>query len=174
MAAASRPVGVQGPAFPVQFHQFELDVNGVIGKPSMFLKIEECPKNHTSLEAIVGQGLCKPFLDTSDACCEPNRRFSLKLTFDCHTSGNGLTNTQVKDMRMDTMTARPEMWRGRVKLLIADQNITQMVIDTLKANMMFYLVQEPVLKFSGLDLNIMQFVNRVLRFNAPHEEFHCR
>jgi len=174
MSAASRPVGGQGPAFPVQFHQFELDVDGVIGEPSMFLRIEECPRNHTSLEAITGQGLCKPFLDTSDALVERNRRFSLKLSFDCHTSGNGLTNTQVKDMRMDTMTARPEMWKGNVKLLIADQNITKMVLETLKANMMVYLVQEPVLKFSGLDLNIMQFVNRVLRFNAPHEEFHCR
>lgn len=155
-------------------HRFVLDVKGVIAKPHLFLRIEECPKNHTSLEAILGQGLCKPFLDTAESCCEPDRSFEIQIAAECHLGDSQLRNLQVSDMRMDTMTVKPEMWRGRVKLLIADKNITDQVLANVKDNIMWYLTEEPLLKFGGQDMNMVNFLNRVLRFNAPHEEFHCR
>lgn len=159
---------------PTVLQQFVLTVSGVIADPKLFLKIEECPKNHTTLQANTGMGLCRPFLDTADSCCEANRRFTVSLATDCHDGANGLGDLHVKDFWMDTMTVRPEMWRGRVQLLIADKNITKNVIESVKANIMYYLTKEPLLNIGGQELNVMQFMNRVLRFNAPHEDFHCR
>lgn len=175
LAAATQPVGWAEASedLPVLTHRFELDVAGLIRDPSMFLKIEECEKNHTTLEAITGEGLCKPFLDTADACCEPNRRFSIKIASECHPGETNLVNTRVVDMRLDTMTVRPEMWRGRVRLLIADKNITNMVLETVQTNIMWYLTKVPLLEFHGESLDVMEFVNRVLRFNAPNQQFHC-
>jgi len=175
--AARQPMGwfpdsVQ--ASPTILHRFVVAVSGVIAQPQMFLKIEQCPKNHTTLKAIIGKGLCEPFLDTADACCESNRRFTIKIAAECHLGDTRLANVQVQDMWMDTMTVRPEMWRGHVQLLIADKNITKMVLESVKENIMYYLTEEPLLKLSGEEINVMQFLNRVLRFNSPHQDFHCR
>lgn len=176
--ASGVPVGwnaTSKKAVPSVLHRFVLEIDGVYVDPSMFLKIEECPKNHTSLKAIIGQGLCKPFLDTGESCCEKDRKFKVKIATECHVGDKSLANLRVQEMKMDTMTVRPRMFKGNVKVLIADKNITQMVLDTVKENMMFYLTKEPLLKnFTGEDMNMMQFLNRVLRFNAAHQEFHCR
>jgi uncharacterized paraquat-inducible protein A len=174
--AARAPVGLTAAsqAAPAVVTRWQLSVAGVLANSSLFLKIEECPRNHTTLKAIIGQGQCKPFLDTADSCCEPNRQFRIDLAAECHLGKDGLRNTNISEMTMDTMTVRPVMWRRNVKLLIADKNITKMVIDNVKANILYYLTGEPLLHFSGQKMNVVQFVNHVLRFNAPHEDFHCR
>jgi hypothetical protein len=161
-------------ALPTILHRYTLNIKGVIAKPHLFLRMEECPKNHTSLGPIIGEGLCKPFLDTAESCCEADRSFEVQIAAECHLGDSGLRNFQVSDMRMDTMTVKPEMWRGRVKLLIADKNITDQVLANVKGNIMWYLTEEPLLNFGGQEMNMVNFLNRVLRFNAPHEEFHCR
>lgn len=175
--AASPPVGLllnSVQAAPAILNRFVVSVSGVIAEPQMFLKIEHCPKNHTSLQAIVGQGLCRPFLDTADACCEPNRKFGIQIAAECNAGEQGLENLRVEGMQMDTMTVKPEMWKGHIQVLIADKNITKPVLANVKENLMYYLTEEALMRINGQEINLVGFLNRVLRFNAPHQEFHCR
>jgi uncharacterized paraquat-inducible protein A len=170
--AIRQPVGASA-ASPTVIHRFALTVSGIIAQPKLFLRIEECPKNHTTLLPITGQGLCKPFLDSGDSCCEPNRKFALSIAAECELGANAMGNLQVQDMWMDTMTVKPEMTRGRAEILIADKNITKMVLDNVKGNLMYYLTQQPLMKISGQEVNLLGFLNRVLSYNAPHQEFRC-
>jgi len=171
--ASSLPEGVVASA-PNSMNDFVLDISGVIGEPKLFLRIEECPWDHTTEKAILGKGLCKPFLDTSESCCESNRRFTLRLAADCRVGDTALSNMRVQDMTLDTMIVRPEMFKEHVKLVIANKNITKMVLDNVEGNIMYYLTEEPVMRIGGQELTVVDFVNRLLRFNAPHQDFRCR
>jgi uncharacterized paraquat-inducible protein A len=157
---------------PVILHRYVLSLDGVLANPSLFLKIEQCPKNHTTLKPVLGQGLCKPFLDTDNSCCENNRHFQVQLSAECHRGDRALGNLHVSDFTMDTMTARPLYHRTHMKALLANQNITKMFTETVGGNMNWYLKHANI-TISGEELTVVKFINRVLRFSAPHQEFRC-
>lgn len=158
---------------PSTLHHYSLSLQGVFDKPSIFLKIEQCPKNHTTLKPILGRGECQPFLDTGDSIQETHRHFSVELSADCHDGDKGLANLNVSSFQMDTMTVRPHMEKEHLQVLIADKNITKMLVSTVSANMMFYFTNA-TFDLSGEEYDGVKLLNRVLRFNAEHQEFHCR
>jgi len=168
-----------GHTHPSVLHHYDLAIEGVVQDPSIYFKIEECPKNHTTLGPIVGQGLCKHMLDTGDSCCEANRSFSVHLAADCQVGNSSLTNLHVRDMRLDTMTVKPvmtvkTMHVGHVTALIAHKNITEMVMETVKDNIMYYFADANLLNFNGKDISIGQLMDMILRYNTPHQDWHCR
>jgi hypothetical protein len=160
-------------ALPVALHRYVLDIKGVIEKPSIFLKIEQCPKNHTTLKPVLGQGLCRPFLDTDDSIHERHREFNVQVSAECHAGEHTLGRLRVLDFQMDTMTVTPVKYMKNMKVLVADTNITKMVTDTVSGNMIWYMTKENF-TVSGKEFNAVKFLNRMLKFNAPHQEFHCR
>jgi len=158
---------------PTTLHHYSLHLEGVLEVPSIFLKIEVCPKNHTTLKPVLGQGLCKPFLDTGDSIQETHRHWSVELSADCHDGDRGLQNLNISSFQMDTMTVRPHMEKKNFEVLIANKNITKMVVETVSANVMFYFTNA-TFAITGEEYDAEKLLNRVLRFNALHQEFHCR
>jgi len=162
------------PEVPAMVEKFELHIAGVYGEPKLFLHIEACPLNHTTLTATLGQGECKQFLDTADSLVETDRHFSVKLSAECHSGDNVLTKVKIEEMKMDTMTVRPRMFTRQMEVVIANTDITKMVEETVKANLMYFFTQGPLMRTSGQELDVVNFVNRLLRFNSPNQQFHCR
>jgi hypothetical protein len=156
------------------YQQYSLDIEGVIEEPGGFLRLEMCPKDHTTLEPILGQGLCKDFLETTEACCEKNRQFSIRIAAECHLGVDELSNVKVSSVYMDNITIAPVKKIQGATILVADRDVTETMIERLKEDVSWALKDYNILEFGGKQLTALNLLNRILHFNAPHQNFHCR
>jgi len=166
--------------------KYEMEVEGVMQKPGMLLRIEICELNHTTLKPILGQGRCEQFLDSDDACCEENRRFKVKIAAECRFGDDSLSNVRVSSLHMDNVTVKPRKHYDRsyangysnawahATVEVADMDVTDMAMEMIKEDIKYYVIEAKTIRFAGKDLTAAEFLNRVLRFNAPHQQFHCR
>jgi hypothetical protein len=154
--------------------QYSLLIGGVLGEPGGFLRLEMCPKNSTTLEPILGQGLCKEFVETTDACCEKDRHFSIQLAAECHSGDDELSNVEVDYVYMDNITIAPVAKIRGATILVANRDVTDTMLTKMKEDVAWAVKDFSILKVGGKNLTVLSLLNRILHFNAPHENFHCR
>lgn len=153
-------------------NHYELSISGVLAQPRLFLRIEQCEINTTSMTPLLN--LCKIFFETDRSCCEPNRRFHVQIAAECHFGDDALSQVRVQSMHLDSMTVIPIMHKKNLNVRIANKNITKTVMKQVRENLRLYLIEQKLFRSEGVDLTFPQLLNRILRFNTPNQEFHCR
>jgi hypothetical protein len=153
---------------------YSLEIGGYLGEPGGLLRLEMCPKDHTTLKPIQGEGLCKDFVETTDACCEKDRHFNLQLAAECHAGQDKLSNVEVVSVYMDNITIAPVTKIQGATVLVADRDITDTLLRRMKEDIAWAITDYNILKFGGKNLSALDLLNRILQFNAPHQNFHCR
>lgn len=173
--AAAAPVGwnIMASHRKVLNH-YTLSVSGVLEKPRLFLRIEKCEMNTETLKPILGKGKCEKFLETDRSCCKANRTFRVQIAAECREGEHSLANVRVEKIDLDYMAVKPKMMIGKTVVHLANKNITKTVMKRVKENIRYYLIEQKLFVSGGVNLTFAQLLNRVLRFNAPHQEFHCR
>jgi len=153
-------------------NHYELSVRGVLAEPRLFLRIEQCEINTTSMTPLLN--LCKTFFETDRSCCDPNRSFHVQIAAECHFGDDALSHVRVQNMNIDSMSVIPMMQKGDIVVNLANKNITKTVMKKVRENLRHYLIEQKLFRSEGVDLTFAQLLNRVLRFNTPNQEFHCR
>lgn len=158
--------------------KYELDIKGIIGQAGGLLRLENCPTNETGLPDI-GKHKCKTFLDTQDACCEPDRHFRVRVSAQCLLGDEELSEVKVVDVDLDEITvsvaANMNPMEGvTATAQLATKDVTGMLIKMMKKEISGIIKDRPIAKLGEQDLTVVNFLNRVLRFNGHHAEFHCR
>jgi len=75
---------------------------------------------------------------------------------------------------MDNITIAPVKKIHGATILVADRDVTETMIERLKEDVSWALKDYNILEFGGKQLTALNLLNRILHFNAPHQNFHCR
>jgi len=146
--------------------QYVLTIAGEFQKLSLYLHVEDC-----------AQQPCKVMLDSFDSCCEDHRHFVVKLVAECAVGDNSLSHVRIDDIVLDELViaAQMDMHKagGVIRAALPTQDITPDVKKTVKDTLGNYLSKEKFLPWGEDKLDLSMFLNKIIRYNSPHEEFRC-
>eukprot|EP00747_Dinoflagellata_sp_TGD_P023247 gnl/TRDRNA2_/TRDRNA2_129671_c1_seq1.p1 gnl/TRDRNA2_/TRDRNA2_129671_c1~~gnl/TRDRNA2_/TRDRNA2_129671_c1_seq1.p1 ORF type:complete len:474 (-),score=75.99 gnl/TRDRNA2_/TRDRNA2_129671_c1_seq1:22-1338(-) len=144
--------------------RYELEVEGSVDAVRLFLRVDECKH---------GDETCKPMMASSDACCGDDRHFSVRISASCRPGDSELSDVHVNELKVDPLVVHPTLQVGALQIQLPTKDIAPPVEAWFRAKLTEYLTNNKIIWWGTRYLDLAQLFNKVLRYNSPHEEFHC-
>lgn len=140
--------------------KYQLTVGGKFDRLSLYLDVKQC--------APVGG--CAA-MSGSDSCCGEDISFNFTFTFDCgglvRPSGRKeLESIELNTVRISPMVVELKLLNGAITVDALD--IAETLSDSLKYHLDSF-VQKERIQWGRRSLNVAQFMDQIIHFNAPHD-----
>jgi len=112
-------------------------------------------------------------LYSDDHCCGTDINFDVIFEMQCQPGSSQkrqLSNLKIQRCKVDPMFVEERLYGG---LVVVDAMDIAPVIESLVADKIQYYMDTVNLTWGGNSLNLAQFVNRLVSYNAPTQDFEC-
>lgn len=141
---------------------YNLQITGTFAHLNLFLDAKIC-------NGLVG---CEK-LFSDDHCCGKHINFVVDFEMQCLPGARQrreLSNLKIKSCKVDSMFVRERLYGGLVTVDAMD--IAPQVQRTVAQKIQYYMDNVNV-TWGGNALNLAEFVNRLVSYNAPTQDFEC-